>query len=132
MIRDGHLLLAHFVGGRDHGWTLPGGGLDHGEDPADAVVREVEEETGYDSEIDRLLGVDSVVFPGRSGAEIHGVRVMYEAHVTGGSLRHEVDNTTDRAQWFPLDALPEKKLGSLIDTALRLYENRPETGRLTG
>ena len=27
-------------------WTLPGGGVDHGEDPRDALIREVQEEAG--------------------------------------------------------------------------------------
>ena len=31
----------------DGQWDLPGGGLDHGENPRDAIVREVAEETGY-------------------------------------------------------------------------------------
>ncbi|WP_308159672.1 NUDIX domain-containing protein [Micromonospora sp. C81] len=47
-LRDEDLLLARWVspdGARRH-WTLPGGGVEHAEDPFDAVVREVTEETG--------------------------------------------------------------------------------------
>lgn len=44
-------------------WTLPGGRVEHGEDPMAAVIREVEEESGLHVEVDRLLGVDSRFIP---------------------------------------------------------------------
>ena len=59
--RRGKILLTHWRRGHLHGWTLPGGGLEAGEDPKDAVVREVLEETGLDARVGRLLGVDSRV-----------------------------------------------------------------------
>ena len=45
-LRDDAVLLTRLIGA-DPRWTLPGGGLDHGEDPRDGAIREVEEETGY-------------------------------------------------------------------------------------
>lgn len=62
--RQDRVLLARWVsadGARRH-WTLPAGGVEHGEDPSDAVVREVAEETGYRVRVERLLGVDSRTF----------------------------------------------------------------------
>ena len=40
-------------------WVLPGGGIDRGESPKEAVIREVKEETGYDVEIIRQVGIYS-------------------------------------------------------------------------
>lgn len=73
--------LASYVGHGERLWTLPGGGVEHGEDPYHAVIREVEEETGYAIEVERLLGVHSArrTYPrGRFAvADHHTVRVMY-------------------------------------------------------
>ena len=45
-VRDGRILLARWTGADGPArWTLPGGGMEHGEDPYDTVVREVEEPT---------------------------------------------------------------------------------------
>ncbi|MEU4797540.1 NUDIX domain-containing protein [Streptomyces sp. NPDC023327] len=65
-IEDGRVLLAHHVSGN---WTLPGGRFEHGEDPFNAVVREVAEETGCVGVVERLLGVDSLVDAGLALAE---------------------------------------------------------------
>ena len=63
-IEDGRVLLAHYVSPTgDTKWTLPGGKVEHAEDPFDAVIREVAEETGCEAVVERLLGVDSRVIP---------------------------------------------------------------------
>ena len=63
-IEDGRVLLARCVPpGGGTTWTLPGGKVEHAEDPFDAVIREVAEETGCDAVVERLLGVDSRVIP---------------------------------------------------------------------
>ena len=50
IVRDDQILLSRLAPRltKSELWTLPGGGVDHGEDPRAAVVREVHEETGLD------------------------------------------------------------------------------------
>jgi 8-oxo-dGTP pyrophosphatase MutT (NUDIX family) len=133
-VRDGRLLMARWVAGDGtRRWTLPGGGMEHGEDPYDTVVREAEEETGYTVEPVALLGLDSVrrTYPRRLGthADFHGLRILYEARVTGGELRHETGGSTDRAAWHPLEAVPALPRVGLVDAGLRLWRERPPAGR---
>lgn len=123
VIVDGdRILLAHWNESGRSGWTLPGGGIDPGEDPVDAVVREIAEETGYLAEAGELLGIDSKVIPGEhrfvpDAGPMHALRIVYRARVVGGSLTNELDGTTDEAAWFPLDRIPSRRV-ELVDTAL--------------
>jgi 8-oxo-dGTP diphosphatase len=104
-------------------WTLAGGGLDFGEPPADAVLRELTEETGLSGQVQSLAFVDSttngpLVEAGRTYGPWHGVRIIYRVDIIGGELRGELDESTDAAAWFSrpeIDSLPRT---DLVDVAL--------------
>lgn len=123
---DERLLLAHWNEGRRAAWTMPGGGLEAGEDPETAAVREVREETGYRVSIEGLLGIHSrVIPPGRrltTGATLplHTLRIVYRAKITGGRLRNEKDGSTDRAEWFALADVPALQRVKLVDISLEM------------
>ncbi|WP_250028551.1 NUDIX hydrolase [Paractinoplanes maris] len=80
-------------------WTLPGGGVDQGEHPDDAVVREFGEETGLSVKIDGLRTVTADVFRLPTGELEHTDRVIYDVSVTGGTMRFEAEGTTERVEW---------------------------------
>lgn len=126
IVEGSRILLAHWNERGRSGWTLPGGGLEEGEDPAEAAVREIREETGYDAVLDGLLGVDSRVIPSaqriRSGTgPLHTLRIVYRARVIGGVLTNEVDESTDEAAWFELTDVPALHHVALVDVGLRMF-----------
>lgn len=123
--RRGKILLTHWRRGHLHGWTLPGGGIEDGEDPKETVVREVFEETGLQARTGRLLGVDSRVMvreevPEGTDPEMHTIRIVYRATVQDGPLRNEVDGSSDEARWVALKDISSLKTLSLVQTGLRM------------
>ena len=135
-IEDERLLLVRLTSrGGPVEWTLPGGGVDPGEDPYDTAIREFHEETGHTVVIDRLLGVDSTVQQRNESADNtslwHGIRIVYTGRITGGELRNEVGGSTDTARWFPLTTLAGVPTISLVDAALRLHREGPADGHVT-
>ncbi|MFI6050660.1 NUDIX hydrolase [Streptomyces violascens] len=127
------LLVRWVAGDGTKRWTLPGGGMDHGEDPLDTVVRELDEETGYAVEPVRLLGIDSINrrYPRKLGrfADFQGLRIVYEARITGGELRHETNGSTDLAAWHPLTGVAALDRVELVDAGVELWRTRPPTGK---
>ncbi|GIM65436.1 hypothetical protein Pve01_85960 [Planomonospora venezuelensis] len=107
--REGEqVLLTRLSGSAAHPgrWTLPGGGVDHGEHPSVALAREVEEECGLACEVGALLGVHDTHFAGTAPSgrieDYHGVHLLYRASVADGEPRVvEVDGTTDAVAWVP-------------------------------
>ena len=101
----------------DELWTLPGGGLDHGEDPRDAVLREVREETGLDADVGETARVYSAHLPGvwRDGRRVdaHALRIVYDGWVAPDAPEPrvvEVDGSTSEAAWQPVSDVLEGTL----------------------
>ena len=91
-------------------WTLPGGGVDHGEDPRAAVVREIHEETGLDASVSETARVYSAHLPraSRDGQLVnaHAIRIVYAGWVPSDAPEPrvlEVDGSTADAAWKPFD-----------------------------
>lgn len=136
IIEDRQILLAHWNQHGRSGWTLPGGGVEPGEHPVEAAVREIWEETGYSASIDELIGIDSRVIPARdrasaSRAPMQALRVIYLASIRSGDLRREKSGSTDDAAWHDLDTIDELRTVSLVGTALKLHRERPKNGWLS-
>jgi 8-oxo-dGTP diphosphatase len=134
-IDDDRVLLARWVSrhGVTH-WTLPGGGVDLYEDPFDAVVREVAEETGLEAVVERLLGVDSRVVPAAERlertADHQNVGVFYQLRIIGGTLRPEPNGDTVEPRWTPLAEVRSRPRSSLVDIGITLALTRPPTGHV--
>jgi ADP-ribose pyrophosphatase YjhB (NUDIX family) len=107
---DGDVLLVRFStkGFRTGSWSLPGGGIDHGERPAAALVREVEEECGVTPAVGELLHVYDLHFSGTAPSgrfeDFHAVSLVFEATVASDVEPRvvEVGGTTDLVEWVPL------------------------------
>ncbi|ATW52307.1 NUDIX hydrolase [Streptomyces peucetius] len=133
-IEDRRILLARHVPPEgESNWTLPGGRVEHGEDPFDAVIREVAEETGCAAVVDRLLGVDSRVIPAavaRAGVEHQNVGIFYQVRITGGRPRPEPHGEIAESVWTPIPDVACLRRSSLVDIGLALAQTLPATGHV--
>ncbi len=105
IFREREILLVSEMadGGR---WTLPGGFADPNETPSESIVREVQEEAGFETVVKKLCAVyDRDKLGGTSPYPFHIYKLFFLCEITGRCQKSELE--TGEPQWFPVDNLPE-------------------------
>jgi 8-oxo-dGTP diphosphatase len=120
--RDQVLLVRRAMNPERGKWALPAGYIDHGEDPRQAAIREVREETGLEVAITGLVDVQGG--PSNPGASIV---IIYTARVVNGTAQARDD--VDAVRWYSAnDPLPEIAFES-TRTMLRAWIERQRAAR---
>ena len=104
-------------------WTLPGGWADVNDSPSQAVVREIQEESGYQTRAVKLAAVyDRNRHPHPPTAH-HAYKLFFICELVGGTARTSVE--TDGVGFFGLDELPELSTARVTRAQIeRLFEHR--------
>jgi 8-oxo-dGTP diphosphatase len=116
---------------RDSGlWSTPGGMIEPGETPADAVVREVWEETGLRVTAEQVAAVYGgagfdVRYP--NGDEVQYVIVAFRCAVAGGSPRADMDETLEARFWSEREAGELPLAGWLRPVLAEVFSRRGVT-----
>lgn len=129
--RDGSYLM--IKEGKEHCrglWSIPGGGVEHGENPVEAVKREVWEETGLEvEEVNGLLGV----VDGESSLDSHPVLVfVFSCTVEDGVPEPEFDEEVLDAEFITEKEINKRKLrNDIVLKALEMQGNLLKTENFT-
>ena len=111
----------------DRLWTLPGGWIDVGEAPSQAVVREVLEESGYRTRATKLLAVyDKLRHPHPPGLH-HAYKLFIFCELLGGDAA--VSAETEDVGFFGEDSIPPLSLSRVTPSQIqRMFEHRRHPG----
>jgi 8-oxo-dGTP pyrophosphatase MutT (NUDIX family) len=141
LVRDGNRLL--LVQNREnHHWTTPGGAIEPDETPAEAVVREVWEETGLvvrPRSLFAVYGGPKFLVRYSNGDETQYVSIMFDCEIESGEPRPDGDETVavqfyslDEARTLALSPWLSHMLPRLYDTSVTAWfettDWRPSTG----
>ncbi len=106
-------------------WSVPGGAMELGESIAQAVVREVKEETGLDVEIERLVGIYSdpgYVVAYSDGEVRQQFSICFACRVVGGAMATSDESL--EVKFFPPEQIPELEMGEAIRLRVGHYLER--------
>lgn len=131
VIKDDMILLCPQFGDKH---DLPGGGIDIGEMPDAAAIRETKEETGIDVANPRLLHLESNFFTFNHAQEtdsFQSILIYYSCDYVGGELSTDGFDEFEKeyaemAEWVPIKELEGVKPSSSNDwrpLVWKLYED---------
>jgi ADP-ribose pyrophosphatase YjhB (NUDIX family) len=113
---EGRILLCHR---RDRDlWNLPGGGVEAGESPVDALVREIKEETGLEAIPVHLTGV-------YSKPDQNEIVLSFACQVTGGEIT--LTDEADKIEYFEVGQIPKNSLVKHVERIKDYFADRSKT-----
>ena len=127
VFRDGRILLVREV--QDQGrWTLPGGWADVNEAPAESVVKEIREESGFLTVARKLAAVwDRSRHPHTPPMPFHIYKLFFICDIVGGAAETSLE--TSEVGFFAEDEIPELSRSRTLETQVRrMFEHRHNPG----
>jgi len=121
VFRDNRILLVKEK--IDGGWTLPGGWADPCQSPAEAVAREVFEESGFEVRVVKLAAVyDRSKHPHLPPMPFHLYKLFFLCEITGGTATESYETTG--VDFFAAEALPPLSISRTLPFQIaRMFEH---------
>ncbi|HTY39582.1 MAG TPA: NUDIX domain-containing protein, partial [Candidatus Paceibacterota bacterium] len=104
IVRHGHALLLRRVKNGEEYYVIPGGGIEEGETPEEAAIREVKEEVSLDVKLHKYLF--RTEYSGREGHHFLALKFNGEPILGGEELEQMTDADQTYITWMPLLDLP--------------------------
>jgi len=120
LVHDEHMRILLCLHADKKIWVAPGGLIEPGEQPADAAVRETEEETGLAVRLTGIAGVyggEDLIIDYPNGDRASYVGIIFRGRVVGGELRPDGTETLD-VRWFSKDEFTRVPHAKWMDTAM--------------
>lgn len=113
---EGRVLLCHR---RDHDlWNLPGGGVEAGESPWDALVREIKEETGLNTKLTHITGV-------YSKPDKNEIVLSFACQITGGE--GTLTDEADKIEYFEVGQIPKNTSPKQVERIKEYLADKSKT-----
>ena len=113
IVEKKHLLFCQYSNKKNIiKWTLPGGRVQFKEDPADALIRKVEEEAGVIVSVKKIAGLHSKIARGKY-AEYHNIRILYSTEITKGKI-------IDQCKWWNIKKIDQLELTEIAEIGRNL------------
>ncbi|MBI5401125.1 MAG: NUDIX domain-containing protein [Candidatus Yonathbacteria bacterium] len=118
---DGKILLCRGKGNAN--WFFPGGHIEEGESAPEALVREIKEELGEESEVKRFIGASENKFE-KDGTMTHEINLVFEVNLLSDSGRVSQEDHLEFA-WLTRDELRDAVVfpASLRDAVVDMTAN---------
>ncbi|MGW5123535.1 NUDIX hydrolase [Streptomyces sp. NPDC004069] len=111
-------------------WHLPGGGIDPGEQPVEALTREVREETGLELAAAQLLDARTYAVR-RRGVDWNLTALFYIVDLEARAPAvTEIEGSTDAVAWIPMTDLHDSMLSPTASDALHILQSKGRSGSL--
>ena len=107
IFRDNRVLLVRER--VDDKWTVPGGWADVNDSPSSAILKEIEQESGFTARVLKLAAIYDRNKRNHPAYLFHSWKLFFVCEITGGEARTSYETTA--VEFFPLDALPELSTG---------------------